>query len=182
VHLLFEHQSTPDAAMPVRLHGYVHEILARHHRRHGYPLPCVVPFVLNQGPDPWRHPTRFGEHFPLPSEAGGAMARFVPDFEYLVLDLAVLDPRREEHDELMRVVLQLAKAARIGGQVEFLGEVVRDLAGGRIESIRPVLIGGGVFGDMYVYVAKITPDLDPEELHGIVALDPQAEQTAMTVA
>ena len=51
LYLLFEHQSTPDPAMPLRLLGYMTEIFTRHHKAHGFPLPAVLPLVFHQGPD-----------------------------------------------------------------------------------------------------------------------------------
>lgn len=51
LYLLFEHQSSPDPAMPLRLLGYVTEIYTKHHKSHGFPLPPVLPFVFHQGPE-----------------------------------------------------------------------------------------------------------------------------------
>ena len=53
LYLLFEHQTSVDQAMPLRLLAYQVEILLSHHGRHGLPLPPVLCFVLNQGPDAW---------------------------------------------------------------------------------------------------------------------------------
>jgi predicted transposase/invertase (TIGR01784 family) len=46
LYLLFEHQSTVDPSMPLRMLGYVFEILLQHHKEHGLPLPPVLPFVF----------------------------------------------------------------------------------------------------------------------------------------
>ena len=51
LYLLFEHQSTPDPAMPLRLLGYLTEIFTRHYTSHGFPLPPVLPFVFHLRPD-----------------------------------------------------------------------------------------------------------------------------------
>ena len=45
LYLLFEHQSSLDPAMPLRLLGYLMEILTQHHKAHGFPLPPVLPLV-----------------------------------------------------------------------------------------------------------------------------------------
>jgi predicted transposase/invertase (TIGR01784 family) len=59
LYLLFEHQSTVDPAMPLRLLGYLSEILIQHHHEHGLPLPPVIPFVFHQGPETWQVSTAF---------------------------------------------------------------------------------------------------------------------------
>ncbi len=53
LYLLFEHQSTPDPTMPLRVLGYQTEIFTQHHKMHGLPLPPIVSFVFHQGPDAW---------------------------------------------------------------------------------------------------------------------------------
>ena len=47
LYLVFEHQSRPDPAMPLRLLSHVTEIFLKHHKEHGFPLPAVLPFVRN---------------------------------------------------------------------------------------------------------------------------------------
>ena len=47
LYLVFEHQSRPDPAMPLRLLSHVIEIFLKHHKEHGFPLPAVLPFVRN---------------------------------------------------------------------------------------------------------------------------------------
>ncbi len=59
LYLLFEHQSTPDPSMPLRLLGYVTEILTQHQKSHGFPLTPVLPLVLHQGPLAWNISTAF---------------------------------------------------------------------------------------------------------------------------
>ena len=48
LYLLLEHQSTVDPAMPLRLLGYVTEILLRHEKDHGLPLPPVIQEQIEQ--------------------------------------------------------------------------------------------------------------------------------------
>lgn len=65
LYLLFEHQTTVDPMMPLRLLGYIKELLDSHLRQHGLPMPPVLPFVLHQGPDRWTVPTQFASGFDL---------------------------------------------------------------------------------------------------------------------
>jgi hypothetical protein len=55
-----------DAAMPLRVLGYVLEISRSHHQQHGLPLPPVLPFVLHQGPERWTASSCFEQLFELP--------------------------------------------------------------------------------------------------------------------
>ena len=112
LYLLFEHQSSPDPAMPLRLLGYVMEILTQHHKAHGFPLPPVLPLVLHQGPDAWNVSTAFEDLFELPEDLAPALQPFLPQFHHALLDLTRFDPAAEEADTRLRVVLQLMKLAR----------------------------------------------------------------------
>ena len=119
LYLLFEHQTSVDPAMPLRLLGYIVEILQQHQRRHGGPWPLVFPFVLNQGPDRWTVSENFEDGFAMGVGLEG-MLPYLPKFRYALLDLTELDPDRDEdHDEL-RLALQLMKLVRLRKQVEFL--------------------------------------------------------------
>ncbi|NQW99758.1 Rpn family recombination-promoting nuclease/putative transposase, partial [bacterium] len=80
LYLLFEHQSTPDPAMPLRLLGYMMEIFARHHKEQGLPLPPVLPFVFHQGPEAWNVTTAFEDLFALPDELASELLPYLPKF------------------------------------------------------------------------------------------------------
>jgi predicted transposase/invertase (TIGR01784 family) len=179
LYLLFEHQSEPDETMPLRLLSYILEILNAHQSRHGYPLPPVLPFVLNQGPDSWEHPLCFEDLFAIPEEACDDLLRFVPRFQYALLDLSRHDPASSGDDGgISAIVLDLMKAARIGSQTEFL----RRLAGLRSGKILRMLLEKGLFGDMVVYILNVSKDLDPEAICSILSSNPELEHVAMTVA
>lgn len=64
VYLLFEHQSSNDPKMALRLLGYMVRIWSRFTRTHPTePLPLIIPAVLAQVPGGWSAPTRFSELF-----------------------------------------------------------------------------------------------------------------------
>ena len=112
LYLLFEHQTTVDPAMPLRLLAYMTEIWLAHRKTDGSRLPAILPFVLHQGPERWTVPLNFREMLTLPPELAGAMQRFLPSFEYGLLDLSQCEPATEEEDTTLQVVLQLMKVAR----------------------------------------------------------------------
>jgi|GEM_PF-1412391 len=83
--ILFEHQSTPDDRMPLRLLGYMLRIfesqLAERARRR--PVP-VVPIVLYHGERPWTAPTRFVDWLNLPPVHARLLSDFIPDFRHVL--------------------------------------------------------------------------------------------------
>jgi hypothetical protein len=90
VHVLFEHQSTPDERMPLRLLQYQTRIWERHAADHpGHPrLPPILTVLLFQGPKPWPWPTRFSGALALDDAQRAAFGRHLLDFEFVLDDLA----------------------------------------------------------------------------------------------
>jgi predicted transposase YdaD len=90
VHVLFEHQSTPDERMPLRLLQYQTRIWERHAADHpGHPrLPPILTVLLFQGPKPWPWPTRFSGALALDDAQRAAFGRHHLDFEFVLDDLA----------------------------------------------------------------------------------------------
>jgi predicted transposase/invertase (TIGR01784 family) len=173
LYLLFEHQSSPDPAMPLRLLGYVGEILAQHHRTHGFPLPPVLPLVLHQGPAAWNVSTAFEDLFELPDEIAPALLPFLPKFHHALLDLTRFDPETGESDSRIRVVLQLMKLAR---QKELL-RFFKWLAGFPANELPDSLLG-----KMLLYALHSDSDLDAQAIYSSLSTNPELEKSTMSVA
>jgi predicted transposase YdaD len=94
IYVLVEHQSEPDRFMPLRLLRYIGRILDAHRRRHPteQTLPAVIPIVLCHDLKPWPYPLDLASLFDLPPQARRGLSPFLPDFRFLLDDLAVLDP------------------------------------------------------------------------------------------
>jgi hypothetical protein len=84
------------------------------------PLPVVIPFVLNQGPERWSQPVSLLDYYDLPSELGEWLRPYVPAFRLHLHDLAASDPAAEERDAALRIVLQEMKMLRDAGGLRFL--------------------------------------------------------------
>lgn len=112
IHILFEHQTTPQAAMPLRLWLYEGALLHEHFKNHGLPLPIVLTFVLHQGPAPWLHDTRLESLFALPPEIEKNLGSHLPRKEHCLLDLSRHDPATQESDPALRMILHLMKCNR----------------------------------------------------------------------
>ena len=173
LYLLFEHQSTPDPAMPLRTLGYMTEILTQHHKTHGFPLPPVLSMVLHQGPDCWHISTAFEDLFELPEELAADLLPFLPKFHHALLDLTRFDPATEENDPRMQVVLQLMKLAR---QKELL-RFFQWLAGFSAKELSDNLLGL-----MLMYALHSDSDLDAKKIYHSLSTNPELEKNAMSVA
>ena len=173
LYLLFEHQSTPAPAMPLRLLGYVTEILIQHHNTHGLPLPPVLPLVFHQGPETWNVSNAFEDLFALPDELSAELLPFLPKFHHALLDLTRFDPATEEGDTRLRVVLQLMKLAR---QKELL-RFFRWLAGFSARDLPDNLLAL-----MLLYALHADSDLDARKIFHTLSSNPELEKNAMSVA
>ena len=173
LYLLFEHQSSPDPAMPLRLLGYEVEVLTRHQKKHGLPLPPVLSFVFHQGPEAWNISTAFEDLFELPEDLATDLLPFLPKFHHALLDLTRFDPDTGESDTRLRVVLQLMKLAR---QKELL-RFFQWLAGFSARELPDSLLGL-----MLLYALHTDSDLDAEKIYHTLSSNPELEKNAMSVA
>jgi predicted transposase YdaD len=91
IYLLFEHQSTADPLMPYRLLRYMVRIWERWLLEHpgAKHLPMVVPVVLSHAEGGWGAPTHMHELFELPPELFGAVGVHLPEFSFVLDDLAL---------------------------------------------------------------------------------------------
>jgi predicted transposase YdaD len=98
LYLLLEHQSEPDALMPIRLLDYLAQILKAqlrawsntHDSYAGFRAQPIVPVVFYTGTERWDSPGRLVELV----EQGERFARVTPDFEPLFLNLPALPAER----------------------------------------------------------------------------------------
>lgn len=173
LYLLFEHQSSPDPAMPLRVLGYATEIYTKHYKAHGFPLPPVLPFVFHQGPETWNVSTAFEDLFAIPDELAADLQPFLPKFHHALLDLTRFDPATGEDDTRLRVVLQLMKLAR---QKELL-QFFQWLAGFSARELPDNLLGL-----MLLYALHTDSDLDAEKIYHTLSTNPELEKSTMSVA
>ncbi len=173
LYLLFEHQSTVDPTMPLRLLGYVGEILTQQHRSNGLPLPPVLPFVLHQGPEHWNVSAAFEDLFDLPDEIALDLLPFLPKFHHALLDLSRSDPASEESDTQLRIVLHLMKLARERQLLEYF----RWLAETLVEQVPDSLLGR-----LLLYALHADSELDAQQIYRSLTANPELEKRAMSVA
>lgn len=117
IHLLFEHQTTVDARMPLRLLGYMHSIWTNQDTGPQTPLTPVIPVVLHQGPLHWTAPTAFHSMFPTAATSSLGLGGHLPDFYYLLVDLTKIQPEHSPLEQNLKAALHLMKLARQRDQV-----------------------------------------------------------------
>ncbi|MGH1348729.1 MAG: Rpn family recombination-promoting nuclease/putative transposase [Nannocystales bacterium] len=181
VYLLFEHQSTPEPRMALRLLSYMVSIWERFSDEDkASPLPLIVPAVLAQVPGGWAAPTRFSGLF---SPSLGELADAVlPDFSYAVDDLHRTDDadlRRRKVAQQARLALWLMRDARDGALL------LRRLVGwlGELEELAQTAGGERALAPLLSYVVRVSSDLQLEQFRGILKeRAPAAESITMTIA
>ena len=171
-YLLFEHQSTVDPSMPLRMLGYVFEILLQHHKEHGLPLPPVLPFVFHQGPDRWNVSTAFEDLFEFPDELAEDLLPFLPKFHHALLDLTRYDPERGENSHDLQTILQLMKFARMKQLLSYF----------EWYATKNVIIGETLLARQLIYALHVDSDLDVEQIYRSLASNPQLSKNTMSVA
>jgi len=173
LYLLFEHQSTVDPTMPLRMLGYVAEILFKHHKEHGLPLPPVLPFVFHQGPDRWNVSTAFEDLFELPEDLAAVLLPFLPKFHHALLDLSRYDPEQDEDRHDLQTILQLMKFARMKQVLPYF----EWQAARKNVKINKVLIGR-----LLIYALHVDSDLDVEQIYHSLTSNPELRKSTMSVA
>jgi hypothetical protein len=126
IYVLIEHQSKSDRFMPLRLLRYIGRILDTHRRQHPteQTLPAVIPVVLCHDLKPWPYPLDLASLFDLPPEARRDLLPFLPNFRFLLDDLAALDLAElsaRATSALVTVTLFALKRARYAD--DLLGEL-----------------------------------------------------------
>lgn len=173
LYLLFEHQSTPDPTMPLRLLGYMTEIYTKHHKEHRLPLSPVLPFVFHQGPESWKTSTAFEDLFELTDKTREALLPYLPKFHHALLDLTRFDPATDEDDTQLRAVLQLMKLAREKELLRFFQWLSRYSA---------AELPNTLLGLILLYALHSDSDLDVEKIYHTLSSNPELEKNTMSVA
>jgi predicted transposase/invertase (TIGR01784 family) len=115
LYLLFEHQTSPDPVLALRLLRYMVRIWEDYLKQHpGSPrLPVILPIVLAQSAEVWELSPRFASLLDLPPGCEDALRYFIPDFTFQLIQLAALpfDAIRGTPAGIM--TLRIMKAERV---------------------------------------------------------------------
>ncbi len=124
VYFLFEHQSSPDAFMMLRLLGYMVRVWKRFQsvNPRADRLPPIIPMVLFHGPKGRHSPLTFQALVDIPAQ--GFMP-YIPDFQCRLFDLSPFGLDRLTGNTIVRILGDLLGAF---GRTDFQERVTRALA------------------------------------------------------
>lgn len=133
VYVLFEHQSTLDERMPLRLLRYKTRIWERYAAEHPDEtrVPPIMPMLLHHGPKPWPWRPSFSSVVALDDETRMAFGRSLLDFEFALEDLARQSDaqiRSRTSDAIVRLTLLALRNGRsLPKLFELMAESMRAL-------------------------------------------------------
>ncbi len=187
MYLLFEHQSSVDELMPLRVLKYAAEVLAQHVRATGpgkqaLPLPLVVTVLLHHSEAGWTAGTSLTELFNAELVTQPSIAPFVPQLRFVLDDISGLTD-----DELSARALGLVptltlwalRDARSPGR--FRASLLR--WGGALRALAAAEDGEAALYTIFRYLSLVVEDLPPQVLHAALhTAAPETEQVLMTLA
>jgi len=125
LYLLFEHQSSQDRMLPLRLLRYMTRIWERVEKSDSSDskLPFILPVVLSQNAEVWNVSPQFASLLDVPETLAAELRPYLPDFSYLHLQLAEMAFEAIPGTASGVFVLRTMKAERLG---QLLGDAVWD--------------------------------------------------------
>ena len=158
LYLLFEHQSTEDPRMALRLLAYVVRIWERFAQNHPHPakLPPIFPLVLAQGSKPWRASTKLDDLLDLKPSIAPVLRPWQPSFVYQLLELVSTPYEKLGGTPEGILALRALKAEPVS---ELLGDQVLD------ESLFPLVSKDALERLMrYIFNGEVNKDLFMERI------------------
>ena len=176
VYVLFEHQSSVDPWMPLRLLRYMLRVWEACASEGTAPLPVIVPVVLHHSDTGWRAATSFEALFDLPPATAG----FTPHFRFVLDDLgahgeAALQERAVS--ACTRLVLSALQQARSGRD---LAQLLRGWSG-LIRELARAPDGARALKLVFSYLFEVRGAAEFAAVHATVR-DIDSEETMQTIA
>ena len=177
VYVLLEHKSSPDRWVALQLTKYIVRIYYRELDRNqgARKLPPILPVVFYHGQRDWKAPPNLSDLVECPEE----YRRYVPDFDYELLNCAAIPDQRLEGDQPVGGVMMVYKHAFDEDFGQHLGrwlELIRDL-------VRAKTVGEQAFA-MLKYIGHLCDNVDGEEFRQrvIEAYEEKGEEIMSSVA
>jgi len=175
IYVLFEHQSTEDPWIALRLLSYMAGICKNHVRKApaaGMRLPLILPLVLAQDNKPWKTSTRFADLVQAPESLAGAIQKHTPDFEFQLVELFNMPFEKILGTPMGILTLRVLKAEKISA---LLDDAVWD-------EMLMVQLTPEAFEQLLRYI--LDRDIDKPAFHRKLKTitDPKLSQNAMSLA
>ncbi|MCC6875748.1 MAG: Rpn family recombination-promoting nuclease/putative transposase [Sandaracinaceae bacterium] len=152
LYLLFEHQSTVDAWMPLRMLTYMARIWTERREAGVGRLPVIVPLVLHHSESGWTASRRFVDLLDADAELLALAGPFIPAFELVVDDLTRIPEItlfERQMTAMARLVLWALRVVRVGHDPALLVKWVEELERARTAA------GREAFEVFFVYLSEV---------------------------
>ena len=129
LYLLFEHQSTVDPEMPLRMLGYVQRNWSALWKNGARRLPLVIPIVLHHSESGWTAARSVGELIAIPEALGEAARVLVPELQIVLDDLGQVSEEKllaREMAALAKLVVWTLRLVRLGYDPAFIVQWARE--------------------------------------------------------
>ena len=185
-YILFEHQSSPDKLMPLRLLRYVLRILVRHAEgktaAEALPLPLVIPVVLHHSESGWTVARRLEDLFDAELLDQAAVAHLVPRLEFVLDDLSRLTDQQLESRALGLLPGLTLWALRDARNPDRLVSSFGHWASAMADLLRAPT-GREALGTLFRYITLVADDSVSTRLaEAIPAARPDVKEAFMTLA
>jgi predicted transposase YdaD len=177
LYMLFEHQSTADHWLRLRLLGYMVEIWQRWRKQNptARGLPPILPLVLSQVEGGWPCSVQFADLLQCPEALRKELATWHPRFEHQLIDLGKLSREDLAGNAAVRLMQGLLKAVMEGSLPEWIDWGAPYLR--TIDSLE-------FLRALFLYAANAESDLNLREFAARIksANIPKAAETIMSIA
>ncbi|MEW6741741.1 MAG: Rpn family recombination-promoting nuclease/putative transposase [Planctomycetota bacterium] len=172
IYVLVEHKSALDPVTPLQLLGYMvrlWEAWLSQNPMAGH-LPAILPVVLAHDSREWKSPRRFGELFRVGGELTRSLAPFLPEFRFLLDDLAAQGDqaiRQRAMTPLRKLTLLALKNMR--GERDLL-----DLLGDWLDLLREAsknTQGREVLSELVCYTLEVRKRTDVTQVERFIAMN-----------
>lgn len=182
-YVLIEHTSAPDPLLAFRMLRSVVGVWDRYLREHpqAQHLPLVIPLVIHHGRTPWTGPTRLQDLIGADPDAREAGKPYLPQFEFLLDDLAGVDAQQLAERGLSPASFITFLMLNTADGNPNVAEQLRPWS----DQLRAIFDGPGgaeSFREILIFIARVSAT-DPGELRELAAsLGPDAQEAYMTTA
>jgi predicted transposase YdaD len=182
VHILFEHQSTEDPWMALRMLRYMVGLWERLVADGARTLPPVIPVVLHHSDRGWRVPRRLRDHLAIDDDLRDALARHLPDLEIVVDDLSHLSDEELSTRAHRASVLLILRALRDARSVVDVARWLLDSVA-LIRAAHAIDRGPQVLLHLIRYLYRVGHIDDPSAFHEAIriTMGDDMKENAMTM-
>ena len=117
-----EHQSTPEAQMPLRLLKYNVATIEKHLQQDQDKFPIIVNMVLYHGSSPWNYSTKFADYYVYP-DLGKEFLNMAP---FTLINIPALPVATTRQDEELGFCFEAFRAASYEDPYEAFEEAMQD--------------------------------------------------------